>query len=470
MARGPENGNIRQYRKPLNINLGTIIFGTIFLYIIICVCMYFLKDNHIKPYTVMTGSLSEDNVYTGIAMRKERTVTGGFSGYINYYAREGERIGNGQLVCTIDESGQLKDILNEQNAENTALTDSDYSQLKSEISAYCSNFSVHRFDSVYDFKYSMQGNVLKLANVNVLENLSAINEASGGQPVNPCRAPESGIISYCIDGYEEKTADTLTEADFNREAYKRSELFGNDLVESNEMVYKLVTDENWDIVIMVDRATAARLEKEEYVKVRFLKNQYESWARVSIIDRGSDGVYAKLTLNNSMLIFVSDRFLEIELITEVEDGLKVPLSSITNKEFFLIPRDFVTKGGNSGESGVLRQTAGENGELTTEFVPTQIYEETEEYYYLDNSALRVGDHLLMTDSNDEYTVSKSATLIGVYNINKGYADFKEIQILNQNDEYAIIKSNTVYGLSAYDHIVLDVDALRDGAENRPIYE
>ena len=40
----------------------------------------------------------------------------------------------------------------------------------------------------------------------------------------------------------------------------------------------------------------------------------------------------------------------------------------------------------------------------------------------------------------------------VFNINKGYADFKEIQILKQNDEYALIKSNTTYGLSAYDYI------------------
>lgn len=80
---------------------------------------------------------------------------------------------------------------------------------------------------------------------------------------------------------------------------------------------------------------------------------------------------------------------------------------------------------------------------------------------MDDSVLRAGDNLLRTDSNEKYTVSKSGTLVGVYNINKGYADFKQIQILNQNEEYSIIQSNTNYGLIAYDHIVLDAESVNE---------
>lgn len=466
-----DNGNIRQYRKPLNINLGIVIFGAIFIYIIICVCLYFFDSTPIRRYEVMTGSLSTDNVYTGIALRTETVVDSDYSGYINYYAREGERIGSGQLVCTVDESGQLKELIEEQNADNISLSESDLRELKSNIAGFCANFSKDKFSSVYTFKYDMEGIVLKLANVNVLQNLADINSASNTQPVNLCRAPESGIIAYSTDGFEGKTPYDITMEDFNEESYEKKQLISNDLVESGDPVYKLSTDENWCIVIPVDRATAVRLEEEEYVKVRFLKNQYESWGKVTILDKGGDGVFAQLDFTNSMITFVTDRFLEIELITEEETGLKVPNSSITNKEFFLVPKAYVTKGGNSGENGVLRETAGEDGSLTTEFVATQIYQETEEDYYLDNSSLRVGDHLIMPDSEQDYTVSRTATLVGVYNINKGYADFKEIQVLYQNDEYSIIKSNTNYGLSAYDYIILDIGAIKDLDElSGPIYE
>ena len=80
---------------------------------------------------------------------------------------------------------------------------------------------------------------------------------------------------------------------------------------------------------------------------------------------------------------------------------------------------------------------------------------------MDTSVLKTGDILYKTDSQETYTVSKRATLIGVYNVNKGYADFKQINILYQNDEYAIVKANTTYGLNVYDYIVLDGAAVSD---------
>ena len=63
------------------------------------------------------------------------------------------------------------------------------------------------------------------------------------------------------------------------------------------------------------------------------------------------------------------------------------------------------------------------------------------------------------DNRRERLLPLLVGLIGVYNINKGYADFKQIQILYQNDEYSIVKSNTEYGLNVYDYIALNAEAV-----------
>ena len=68
MAARQNNGNIRQYRKPFNINLGTFIFFLIFVYIIICVGIYLLRDQKVVAYRVQEGALSVDNIYTAIAL------------------------------------------------------------------------------------------------------------------------------------------------------------------------------------------------------------------------------------------------------------------------------------------------------------------------------------------------------------------------------------------------------------------
>ena len=57
-----------------------------------------------------------------------------------------------------------------------------------------------------------------------------------------------------------------------------------------------------------------------------------------------------------MVTFCTDRFLDVELITEEEEGLKIPNSSIVQKEFFLVPEDYVVQGGNSSSFGVMKET------------------------------------------------------------------------------------------------------------------
>lgn len=461
-----QNNKITKYRRPLNLNIGMVIFATIFVYIIICVIGYF-QTEHIVGYSVKEGSLTSNTIYKGLALREEKIVTSTDAGYVNYFAREGERAAVGNLIYTIDETGKLSDYIKSNESGENTLSDADLSELKTEIVSFTSNFDRSDFASVYNFKYNVEGTVLKLANYNILENVDALNGASGTSLINYCYADESGIVVYSTDGYEDMTLQDVTKDSFDQESYEKIHLVNNELIAKGDPVYKLATNEDWSVVIPVDEDLAAQLEEEEYVKVRFLKNQYTAWGKVTINTNADGDSFAALTFTNSMITFCTDRFVDIELILEDESGLKIPNSAIVEKEFFIVPKEYVTQGGNSNNSGVLLETYDENGNATTKFVETNIYDETETEYYLDDSVLRAGNYLLKPDSTDKFAVSKTGSLIGVYNINKGYADFKQVSILYQNDEYSIVKSNTSYGLNVYDYIVLDAATVYD---NEFIYE
>ena len=461
MAAGNENkNNIRKYSKHLNLNIGLIIFSIIFIYIMICVFLYF-TSKHIVGYEVNVGTLSVENVYNGIAIREEAIQKCDYSGYINYYAREGEKVGVSNLVYSVDESGKLADTLNTNAASGeNSLTDENISELKTDILSFTNEYSNREFSKIYDFKYNIQGTVLKLSNINTLNSLGSVSNNSLSGIVNFGRAKKDGIIAYIIDGFEDVKPSDITAKSFDKEAYKKQQLLNNELVSKGDAIYKLCTSENWSIVIPIDEERAAALNEDPYVKVKFLKNQEESWATATILNN-ADGTYANLAFNNSMVTFSSDRFIDIELEFASEAGLKIPLSSIVEKEFFLVPIDYITKGGDGSKDGFMRESYAEDGSVSTEFVPTTIYNSTEEDYYVDDSALKIGDYIIKPNSTDKYPISKKATLIGVYNINKGYADFKQINILYQNSEYAIVQSNTQYGLSVYDYIVLDANTVNE---------
>lgn len=451
---------IKKYRKPLNLNIGMIIFGAIFVYVVICVIMYF-QASHIVRYEVQKGSLATNNIYKGVVIREETVVNTQTAGYVNYYAYEGERVAKDDLVYTIDETGQLNEYLEGLSLGENSLNEKQLAEFRSEIVNFMHGFEDDNFASVYDFKNSLKSTVLKLATSNMLSEIDGM-QGTGGV-VDFCNAPETGIVAYWTDGLETLTAEAVTADIFDEKNYKKKQLVGNELMAVGDVAYKLSTNENWHLVIPIDADRGAELEAEGYVLVRFLKNQYESWGQTKLLRNADGNTYLQLTFTNSMVTFTSDRFLEVELLVNDETGLKIPNSSIVEKEFFLIPKDYVSEGSANGGNTIMRQCYLEDGTISTEVLEMEVYSydsETEEYY-LDASVLNAGDILYKLDSQETYTVSKRATLIGVYNMNKGYADFKQINILYQNEEYSIVNANTKYGLNVYDYIVLNAEAVTD---------
>lgn len=465
-SRQNNKNNIRKYRKPLNLNIGMLIFAAIFVYVVVCVILYF-QTGHIVRYEVKKGSLATNNIYRGVVIRDETVVNTTSAGYVNYYANEGERVAAYDLVYIVDETGRLSEELGNANLGENTLSDKELLEFRSELVNFSHGFDGHEFSSVYDFKNSLKGTVQKLANANMLESVDRIGSGSGvANIVSRCYAPQTGVVSYWVDGYENLTAVEVTEEVFDKKAYeeRKKQLLGNELLAAGDAAYKLSTSENWSVVIPIEDAErGAELEEEGYVKVRFLKNQYESWGATKLLNNGDGKHYLQLSFTNSMITFVNDRFLEIELLLNNDTGLKIPNSAIVDKEFYLIPEDYVFPQGDSGKGQVLRQYVMENGEVSSQLYDISLYsyDKNTREYYVDAAILNAGDTLFKENGQDTFVVSRRATLKGVYNVNNGYADFRQINILYQNDEYAIVKANTQYGLNVYDYIALNADSVHD---------
>ena len=93
-----------------------------------------------------------------------------------------------------------------------------------------------------------------------------------------------------------------------------------------------------------------------------------------------------------------------------------------------------------------------------------IYGLVDDKYYIsmaDDSSLKAGDYIVAEGTNERFQIGEKASLQGVYNINKGYAVFKNIEILASNDEYYTVAKGTRYGLNVYDHILLNPNKVED---------
>lgn len=432
-------------KKVFTLNIGTLLFGALFIYLISTMIMY-MTTEHVTTYQVISGPLTKNETYTGIILREEQVVQAGSGGYVTYYAREGSKV---RKTGTIYAIGEAQEII-----QNVDLTESDLARIRSQIAKFSSNFSSSNFSDTYSFKYELEGSVLASA-----ENVrSGESIAFGNKTIY--NGAEDGIVIYSKDGYENKTASDITSEDFNQSSYTKTDLITDKKIKAGDDVYKLITSEEWSIVIPLTDKQAKVLKDKTTIRVKFLKDGATQNAQISLIQKGEQQM-AKLDFVNGMVRYASDRFVDIELVTNTKTGLKIPISSIVTKEFYVIPEGFITKGDNQNEAGFMRQVKGKKGQTSVEFVTTSLYELKNGYYYVDKSAFEEGDILIKSDSNEQYTIGDTDSLEGVYNINKGYAVFRKINIIDQNEEYCIVESNTDYGIDQYDNIVLNGSSVKE---------
>lgn len=446
--------NIQAYQKKWHFNIGLVIFGVIFIYLLVTVLMY-LTENHVSAYEVREGSILRDNSYTGFILRNEMVVQAEADGYVSYFANEGSKVGAKTRVYTL--SNRELDFGDSSDEESGKLSPEEQSAVLSQIQSFSEGFREEQFQDVYTLKNNIMNILKSRSNENRQAQLDLMvqQEKDGIQIYT---AASDGIVIYSTDGYESTQIDDITEDIFTKSDYEKKSLKNNEKIKAGDPVYKLIKDDKWSVVIKLEKSTADELRDSENVKIRFSKDQEITTADFSIhnIENMNYGI---LTFDTAMIRYAGERYLDLELILEDESGLKIPKSSVTTKNFYMIPEDYLTLGGDSQETGVLIETEGKQ----PKFCKVNVYDRDEEsgMVYLNIAAFDGETTLVKPDSSDTCVMNKTKKIKGVYNINKGYAVFKQIRILCESDDYYIVESGSDYGLFNYDHIALDGDSIKE---------
>lgn len=440
-----KDGKRRQkLRKYFNWNIGTVIFMALFLYMFVSLIIYLTAD-HISSYQVTAGPLSKNENYTVLAMRDETVVKATAGGYVNFFARDYSKVRRNGIVYGIGNS--------EQKLPERVLDESDLNSLRSDFSKFSRYYTQNNFSAVYDFKYALE------------EELLSYSETSAGNPDAGNMLFETsdkdGIVVYSTDGIENLSEEELSLETFEKRNYVRKSLKSGDQVAAGDTVYKLITSEEWSVIFPVTDKQIVRLASREKIKVKFLKDGECETGKLTFLTIGEQR-YVKITFSSGMVRYANERYLDVELVTNTESGLKIPVSSIVKKEFYTVPAALRVVN-DKNTAGFRRERKDKDGKITTEFIDATVYarlgEEGNELCYLDKDTLNDGDVLVNPETNVRYTVGEKASLEGVYCINKGYAVFRTISIIDQNEEYCIAEAGTRYGIAQFDYIVLDASTV-----------
>ncbi len=444
------------------INVGIVIFGFILIYLFINIVIYFTTERT-KYYEVTEGSNAEklDNSFEGIALREEIIKYAEESGYVDYYIREGSRISKNSTLYSIDSSGELNDFLLSSSKENSKLSEENLDTIHNTLKDFNNNFDKMNFHDLYDFKSTLKGTVVDLINMNSLQKM--MKDQRVQFTIN--KAKVSGIVLYRVDDFETLKPKQIKLSNFDKTNYTSAHFSSGDKVEKGAPLYKAINNDEWNIVIKLNKKDLKKYKHVQNITIKFLKDNLTTTANLNIV-KGADGnKYGVISLAKYVVRYATDRFLNIEIVEQPKVGLKIPKSSVVSNELYVIPKEYSKKGEDDVSIGFHVQSSDRARNDAEIYYPPIAYQD-EHNYYVSKSYFKEGDVITKSDSHSNYVVERTRKFMGVYNINNGYTVFKIVQILDTIDEYYIVAKES-NGLKIYDRIVLEAAKV---SENQIIFQ
>lgn len=454
------NKKIVKYRKPFQPKIATIILLIIIVYVAVIAWNYIQKE-HISIYEVNETSIADDSTITGFILRDEKVVYSKEGGYVNFYHADQSKVGKNEVIYTIDTNGSISEILDDVETKASTSKD-DIARMREVIGDFYTNFNPSAYYDVKDFHYNVENTLFEQSRDNLYSDLKKqMSENNIKSDYSKFRAETSGVISYSVDGFEETTLDMITSEMFqNAASVERKQLSSSEQIEKEVPVCKLITNEDWKIIIPLTESLSGKLRDATSVRVTVKKDNISFNTALEIRNNGGTE-FAVLSASRFMGRYINDRFINIELNLNAASGFKIPNSSIISKEMTLVPENMVSAGGDDAEKGVLLLTYKKDGSSVKKFVSMKDYSVSDGNYYVDQTVLKPGDNIINPTNNQTYALQGVAKVEGVYCVNTGYCQFKKIEKKYENNEYTIIAPDTRGGISNYDHIVVNPDKINE---------
>lgn len=439
--------NIRKFHRRTRINAGFLLFLVIFVYLLVSIIIYVNSDKTII-YQVDAGSLAVDNTYNGFIVRNESVINSKYSGSVSYFLKSKHKAGMNSLICSVDETGRVYEQL--ANSDTTPISGEDLKYITDKLASFTAGYDNDEFYNVYSVSDTVSSLLFESQSDTMEDLLDGIIDSTGSASFFHKIYPEkTGMIVYTVDGYESVTEENISGSLFDSTDYSSTNLQKEPLVNSGDPLYKLIENDDWYIYIRLTDDEVSKYKDQPVITVNFTDSNISTTASMEVINNNGEN-FGKISLSKYIINFADQRYIRIEVTQDYSKGLKIPKSSVITRNSYAIPADYMTQSGT-----FIREKYDENGQLVASAVAPAIYYADEDNYYVSTSDFESGDIIRKTDSDEYFVVGIIKELQGVYCVNRGYAVFKAVVVIDSNSEYYIVKRNSDYGLSRYDHIVLD---------------
>lgn len=321
-----------------------LILALVFIYAVYLVAK--LVQNPTNTFMVTNGKISQEESDIGYIIREETVVKG--QNYKNGMVKiknEGEKVAKGDSVFRYYSSGEeeLKNKIAELDVEIQSLMQNEKSSFPSDVKLLESQiekeldsiYGVNNAQKIQEYKKNINSYITKKAKISSPSNsrlkelLSQREEyenrlTSDSENVN---APESGIVSYRVDGLESVlTTENFTK--FNKSFLQDLKLKTGQTVASNEEVGKIINNYQCYIVFNSNTNEAKNSKVGDTIKIRVQNSDTLKASVENIVDEDDESKTITIKITNDVEKLIAYRKISFDIIWWDAEGFRIPNEAI----------------------------------------------------------------------------------------------------------------------------------------------
>lgn len=324
-----------------------LILALVFIYAVYLVAK--LVQNPTNTFMVTNGKISQEESDIGYIIREETVVKG--QNYKNGMVKiknEGEKVAKGDSVFRYYSSGEeeLKNKIAELDVEIQSLMQNEKSSFPSDVKLLESQiekeldsiYGVNNAQKIQEYKKNINSYITKKAKISSPSNsrlkelLSQREEyenrlTSDSENVN---SPESGIVSYRVDGLESVlTTEDFTK--FNKNFLQDLKLKTGQTVASSEEVGKIINNYQCYIVFNSNTNEAKSSKVGDTIKIRVQNSDTVKASVENIIDEDDESKTITVKITNDVEKLIAYRKISFDIIWWDAEGFRIPNEAIKEK-------------------------------------------------------------------------------------------------------------------------------------------
>ncbi|MEL7647002.1 MAG: HlyD family efflux transporter periplasmic adaptor subunit [Sedimentibacter sp.] len=330
-----------------------------FSFATVCLIIYVFQNINGSIDTVVaeSGNLEDVIKASGIVIKDEEVYSASLDGSVTYYCDDGTKVKEGQLVADLNtdtDSAQINIQIKEVqtaielkksggSAKEAAVSSENLSSYENDLQASILNQDL---SSMYNIVGQVDSSSIKTYSggkydeydIAQLEDMKKNLTGSISTNKIPYYSGRAGIITYKIDGlestYSYENVMDMTPSLTARLDYTMSDKSQQGTVAKDEGIYKIIKNFDYYIAATVDNEKAKLFEENKYIKTRILSDgqQHEVWGFIKKINYGSESSVLILYFDDYFYKVYDRRYVDLELITDIHDGLKISSEALAEKD------------------------------------------------------------------------------------------------------------------------------------------